>query len=112
VNPIDFIIFSLATWRIASLFAREDGPFFMFRKLREHIGITHDEDGKVFEVPDTFLAGALSCVWCCSMWVAAGWTIFWFLVPILSVKCALLFALATGAVLIDKLVSLDVMVQA
>lgn len=98
-----FLIFSLATWRLASLLTGEDGPFLMFRKLRERVGIEHDDDGNVYAVPDTFLAGVLSCVWCCSIWVALGWILYWLLLPNLAELCAIPFAISAGAIVVERL---------
>lgn len=97
-----FLIFSLATWRIASLLVQEDGPFRIFRRLREMTGIEHDDDGNVEMIPESFWADLLSCMWCTSIWVAFGWTIFWLMVPEFAAKWATFFALSAGAVIIDR----------
>jgi hypothetical protein len=102
-----FLIFGLATWRIASLFVQEDGPFFMFRRLRELAGIEHDDDGGIVLIPDTFFALALSCMWCCSIWVGAAWTVLWLLFPEFSAKLATVFALSAAAIWIDSRVKRD-----
>lgn len=100
----ELITFSLATWRIASLFVREDGPFFVFRWLRERTGIQHDQDGTVFMIPETFAAGLLSCIWCSSVWIAGFWIALWFFFPDAVVLCALPFAVSGGAILLDNLI--------
>jgi hypothetical protein len=99
-----FLIYSLATWRVASLLVQEDGPFRIFRRLRELTGIQHDDDlgGDIYLVPDTFLAGILSCVWCCSIWAAIVWTLLWFLIPDISIWMAIPFGISGGAILMDK----------
>ena len=97
-----FLIYSLATWRIASLLVQEDGPGNVFRRLREAAGIEHDDNGDVYLVPDTFFAGVLSCIWCCSIWVAAGWTGAWLFIPEISVWLALPFGLSAGAIILDS----------
>lgn len=96
-----FLIFSLATWRISSLLVREDGPFFVFRKLREITGIEHDDEGDIFMIPETFFAGLLSCVWCCSVWVALGWWLFWLVSPDLAAVCAVWPAISGGALIVE-----------
>lgn len=98
----DLIGFTLATWRLASLLTSEDGPGYFFQKIRELAGITHDEDGNILEIPDTFLAGILSCVWCCSIWVAAGWVFIWLVSPKKARKLSALFAVSAGAIMIDR----------
>lgn len=96
------IVYGLAVWRISSLFVREDGPALMFRRLREWAGITHDEQGVIFMIPDTFFAGVLSCVWCCSVWISFFLTAFWLFSPEWSLKAAVPFAMSGAAILIDR----------
>jgi len=96
------LIFILATWRISSLLVKEDGPFFLFKRLRERSGIQHDENGDVFMVPESFLAGVLSCVWCSSMWVAIGWFAFWLAWPDVAVMSAIPFAISAGSIFLEK----------
>lgn len=97
-----FLILSLATWRMASLLTQEYGPWDMFKRLRESVGIEHDEDGNVEMVPESFLAGALSCVWCCSVWVAFGLTLCWLILPETTLILAIPFAIAAGAVVVER----------
>ena len=94
-----FLVLALATWRFTSLFVREDGPFNMFRKLRESFGITHDENGQVLMVPDR--AKLLSCMWCFSMWTGLSWFLFWFLLPQISIYIAFPFSFSAFTILID-----------
>lgn len=46
------LILGLANWRIASLFALEDGPFNIFERIRQLPGLQE----------------LLSCLWCTSVW--------------------------------------------
>jgi hypothetical protein len=70
-----FVLGALATWRVAHLLAREDGPWDIVARLRAAIG----EGG---------LGRALDCFHCLSLWVAApvafavasdpaGWVLAW-----------------------------------
>lgn len=70
----------LATWRLTSLLVQEAGPFDVFGKLRA-------------TAPH---GGALDCIWCTSVWVAALlYMLRWqWLVDIL--------AISAGAILYDK----------
>lgn len=97
-----FLLLSLAAWRIASLLVRETGPFNIFVWVRERVGIGHDEHGVPYMVPDNVFAGVLSCVFCASVWVAGGWLLFWLIVPGVAIKIATVFAISTGAILIDR----------
>ncbi len=97
-----FCLFSFATWRLASMLVREKGPWDLFVRIRALAGITHDEQGLPIQIPDNVLAGILSCVWCCSIWVALGWFLFFLIVPLLATKIATVFAFSTGAILLDR----------
>lgn len=102
MNLTNLVIFGLATWRISSLFVVESGPFRVFHKIRELAGIVHDDEGTPYQYPDSFFGELLSCVWCTSIWVGAGWTLFWLLSPDVALKCAIPFAFSAAAILIDK----------
>lgn len=85
-----FLVFVLATWRVASLLVCEDGPSDIFKNLR----------ASVCNVP--LLRDLLGCVWCCSLWVAAVWAAGWYILPIWSFCLASVFALSAGAVIIQQ----------
>lgn len=102
MDPLAFLLFGLATWRISSLLVRERGPFGVFIWIRTRAGIQHEEDGTPYLFPDTTIAGILSCVWCVSVWVAMGWLGLWLIAPLLATKIAAVFAISTGAILVDK----------
>ena len=95
---MSFVIYALATWRISSMFVDEPGPFRIFVKIRELVGITHDSDDQVEIIPSGFLPGIFSCVWCFSLW--SGF--FWTLVSLSSYgeMFALPFALSTCGILL------------
>ena len=57
MKPLDFVILALATWRLASLFANESGPFHIFKTFREWICNNHPGIGE-----------GLTCEWCNSVW--------------------------------------------
>lgn len=99
---VELVLFSLATWRLASLFVREVGPFKMFVRVRALVGIQHDPMGIPYGYPDNLLAGILSCTWCSSIWIALFWVLFWLITPLTATKIATVFALSAGAILIDK----------
>ena len=52
-----FLLAALATWRLAFLFAREDGPGRIFTRLREKLGAG-------------FLGELFKCVKCLGVWIA------------------------------------------
>ena len=83
------------------MLVQEDGPFNVFRRLREVWGIGHDDTGCVFEVPDRLLAKLFSCLWCMSVWVApAVWGI-WIVAPVV----VWILAISTGAIIVDRIAS-------
>jgi len=98
---INFLIYALAVWRVSSLLVNESGPGGIFIKIRGLTGITHDEDGKISTIPDTLLAGILSCVWCSSIWIGVFWTVLWIVIPEASLVFAFPFALSAVAVMIE-----------
>jgi hypothetical protein len=95
------IIYGLATWRLASLLVNESGPWDMFVHLRELCGITHDDLKQKAIIPDGVLAGILSCVWCCSIWVGAFWLLFDWVLPVIALRVGVVFALSAVAILIQ-----------
>jgi hypothetical protein len=94
-----YLLLALATWRISSLLVHEEGPFRIFERLRRRVGLMND-----VEIPDGFLPGVLSCVWCASLWVGAGWALVWLLVPDVVQWLSLPFALSALAICFEKLV--------
>lgn len=104
MNLIPFVSFVLAVWRISNLLVEEEGPFHVFQRIREMAGIVHDDTGVPSMIPDRFFSNLLSCVWCTSMWVALGMTIFWFLFPQAAFLASIPFALSAGAIMTDKFV--------
>ncbi len=99
------IIFGLATWRVSSLLVSEAGPFHIFEKIREIAGIQHDQDGKVMMVPDKLLAGVLSCVWCCSVWIAFGLFVFFMVFPMGAILFASALSVSAVAIVFDRFVN-------
>ena len=107
---VELIVFGLATWRVSSLLVDEVGPFRIFLKLRQLVGIQHDVDDFVSIVPDTFLASLLSCVWCTSVWVGLFWVIMFYVCKITNIVLfaqliAMPFALSAVAIITSRLVS-------
>lgn len=68
-RAFDLILASLATWRLASLIANEDGPFEIFALLRYRLGVRYDPHSRRYGT--NALARGLVCLWCVSVWLAA-----------------------------------------
>lgn len=58
MQGFDFVLGSLATWRVAALLVREDGPYDVIARVRR-AAVT------------TGVGRALDCFLCTSLWVAA-----------------------------------------
>jgi len=89
-----FVLLCMATWRIASLFAHEDGPFEIFNIIRLAL----------YRAPKLIhktLGLGIVCVWCSSVWFSAisalliarnftEWAIFW-------------LSISAGAIIMEKI---------
>lgn len=102
MNLTEFVVLCFATWRISSFLVNETGPFDVFMKMREAVGITHDEDKKVAVIPERFLPQLLSCMWCTSVWVGFMWVLLFLLFPQAAFWIALGFAVSAGAIILEK----------
>lgn len=103
MTSFEFIVLGLATWRVSNLLVDEKGPWDLFLKMRKLAGIEHDEDGTAILIPDGFMPGVLSCVWCASIWVGAFWGMFYFLTPEIAIVCGEIFGLSTVAVIVNRI---------
>lgn len=98
----EFLIFSLATWRLSSLLVNEAGPFDMFVKIRELTGIQHNEEKEPLVIPERFFSSLLSCVWCCSVWAAIFWLILSLIFGEIALLLAIPLAMSTVAIILAK----------
>ena len=94
-----FLILSLATWRISSLLVNEAGPWDIFERLRSLVGVRYDDYS--IKYAKNNLAELFMCVWCMSLWVGALWVTM-FLVTELAVLLAIPFALSTMTIVVDS----------
>jgi hypothetical protein len=96
---LEILVLALATWRLASLLAHEDGPFRIFDRLRELLGVAYAPDGQRFGT--NWFAKGVVCLYCCSVWFGAILTglyfiwsdVWWLLLPL---------ALSAAAVIIEE----------
>jgi len=91
----------LATWRIASLFAVEPGPWDVFGRVRQLGGVRYGEDGLPYGTNE--LSRGLVCVWCNSIWIGLVLAVAHYLKPGVTFWLALPFALSAGAVIIQEI---------
>lgn len=64
---MDIILLALATWRLSSLLADEEGPFGIFVKIRFFLGVRTDPKTGTQFFMNSIAKGAV-CVWCNSLW--------------------------------------------
>ena len=98
---LTLIVLTLATWRIASLLAIEDGPDQIFAKLRHWAGVRYDEHSQPYG--ETELAKGLLCLWCNSVWVGTLFTFLHLLAPGVAFVLAFPLALSAGAIMWERL---------
>lgn len=94
------VLIMLAAWRVTTFIRIEDGPWNVMRRLRVRIGIIHDAEGVPVGWPDTLLGNLFKCFWCLSFWTGLGMYLFWLLSPIIP----LVFALSTGAIIVEEII--------
>ena len=63
------LVWSLAVFRVTHLLVVDDGPFGIFRRIREWVGVFR-ENGTVVVTREWLWSGLLSCHWCLSVWLA------------------------------------------
>ncbi len=101
---LEFLLVSLATWRLSSLIIREAGPFHVLQKLRELVGVMHDDTGEPIAWPTWFPASLLSCIWCMSLWIGAGMFVFTFFAPH-ATWIIWPLAISAGAIMAERVVN-------
>jgi hypothetical protein len=100
--PLDIFFFlSLAAWRLASLVANEDGPWMVFKRLRQRA----EQWCKQYRFcSELGLYELFSCEWCNSIWIGAGLTALYLWLGDAILYLAIPLALSTVAIIIKYLV--------
>lgn len=95
---LELVVFSLLTWRLSSLLAKEDGPFELFARLRDRVGVRFDDYSHC--IGKNVVAQGLCCVWCSSVWVG------WFIALLVEWRTAVYMGLvySAGAIVVDRVV--------
>jgi len=96
-----FFYLSLAAWRLASLVANEDGPWMIFKRLRQR---AEQWCQKYRFCNELGLYELFSCEWCNSIWIGAGLTLLYLWNGESILYIALPLALSTVVILIKYLV--------
>ena len=66
--PLQIAAVVLAVWRISVFLVYEAGPWRIIHRLREHLGIEHDDAGQPAGIPETMPGSLFGCVWCMALW--------------------------------------------
>lgn len=101
---MDFFILALATFRISSLVAEEDGPFGVFEGFRKTVGVRRDEKGENYGT-NNFSVG-LVCIWCNSIWIAVAFMGIYIFSEQIAVILAFPMALSSAALLLGEFVKI------
>lgn len=112
MDLVQFLVLTLATWRIAYAIYddSQSGPFFLLDRLRYSIGIRYDEQSRRATVAEPAwkreLASMHMCMNCMSMWYGLLAALIWLIVPRdyrdAIFYLALPFAISTAIILIYK----------
>jgi hypothetical protein len=98
-----FLYLSLAAWRLASLVANEDGPWQMFKRIRQRAEFWC----KRYKFCSDFgLYELFSCEWCNSVWIGAGVTLLYLWLGQTILYLALPLAFSTVVIVIKYVVQL------
>ena len=103
-SPIEFVILALAVWRLGRLIQYERGPKAIFARIRNLIGIGHNEEGMPMAWPDTEIGKLFECSDCGSVWVGFGMVGFYLLAPGVAVIVALPFALSAASIIVGVMI--------
>ena len=96
-----FFFLSLAAWRLASLVANEDGPWQIFKRLRQSAEQMCKRHKFCSELG---LYELFSCEWCNSIWIGVLLTLLYLWVGDSILYLALPLALSTVAIIIKYVV--------
>jgi hypothetical protein len=101
MNFIDVVLLGFACWRLSSLLYQEEGPFGIFTRLREKLGIQHI-DGVPCIYPDRFWCKLFGCMWCLSVWVAFALVVGYIFLPTFTIYFSLWLSLSTITIMVNK----------
>lgn len=98
-----FFILALSAWRLASLVANEDGPWMIFKRIRQRAEQWCDQYKFCRELG---LSELLTCEWCNSVWIGIGLTLLYLWKGETIFYLSLPFALSTVVIVIKYVVEL------
>lgn len=97
---IAVIIFGLASWRLASLLAREHGPWDVLDRVRYATGVRFDEASRAYGTNE--LSKGMLCIWCLSVWLGIAFVLIYLLLGDAMIWLAMPFSVSTIAIALDK----------
>lgn len=98
-----FFYLGLAAWRLASLLANEDGPWMMFKRLRQQ---AERWCNKYRFCRELGLHDLVACEWCNSVWIGIVLTVLYLWLGESILYLALPLALSTVAIIIKYVVQI------
>ena len=98
VAVTDIVLTGLSVFVVSFMIHSLDGPFDVFKKLREHYGVYYDDNGDTHVESDGFMAKLLSCYWCTATWVGILLCIVYIVVFPLLFMYYIFLALASIAI--------------
>ena len=103
VNWLDIILLGLATWRISSIIANEDGPYEVFSRFRVWAGEYWNYTTNAREATTPWGKGII-CLFCTSVWIGILLSILYIIDIRISIYISIPFALSSIAVVVNKFV--------
>lgn len=101
MNILELTVLGLATWRISSLLAHEEGPWDLLEKIRHLVGVKYNQNSD--RIGTNVVSKGVICIWCNSIWIG---TIFILLHVVVGTDTTTLlatpFALSTLAIIIER----------
>jgi hypothetical protein len=98
-----FFYLGLAAWRLASLIANEEGPWMVFKRLRER---AEQWCNRYKFCRELGLYELVTCEWCNSIWIGVGLTLLYLWIGETILYLSLPLALSTVAIIIKYIVEL------
>jgi uncharacterized protein DUF1360 len=99
MDILHLLLLIAATWRLASLFANEEGPYMMFFKLRKWA-----ERSRARWVRRSRFATLLKCEWCNSIWFGSFLALGYWLLGENFIWLILPLALSAGTIIVKTIV--------
>lgn len=91
----------LATWRVSSLIAREEGPWEVLTRLRYLLGERYNERSQPYGT--TMISKLAGCIWCNSIWVGLLVVLIYELSPTAYLWVTMPLSLSAGAIALEEL---------